>query len=1497
MNTPLASIYEDCKLESILQCEYNIENDEYINLIPPKNMVISINDIIAFEAFLKTKKNKDIVCKVIYDEVNLESLELDKEIINDWDRIISHLTKNKPMIGALLEDSAPNFCGSKIGVDLAIKGSKFLYQNSSNLMIQNFLKNKYSLNCNIEFLDQNNEERCNKIEDEIKKEEENICNLMSIQIEERKKEEENRANQDEIKGADNSKDKSKNKSKKSGENKSTAKSETSAGNVKTFSGNNDWKSYYKDKAKKEEINIEEQRKIDPLYIFGKTQMPKKDYTDIKELTEESGNVKLQGKIISVNQIEIKDKRQLFTINIYDGTYSMYVKAFVEKNDAKLVKGLLKSAKKIEVYGKVIKDKYTDGLTMFVNSIFEKGDEKVVEENKEVIEEEKGKEKSRVELTAHSQMSMLKGLMSIGDIISFAKKNNMKAIGLTDTYNAHAFPDLMYAAKDAGIKPIYGIKGSVVNDSTSPLSFSKNQDIKKSTYCLLDIETTGLSFRTDNITEIGILKFKDGKNIGEFETFINPEKPIPEKIVKITGITNEMVKDAPTIQEIIPKMLDFIGEDSILVAHNANFDIGFLKYYIELNGRKMENTYIDTLMLAKMLYPELKRYKLGKIAEYLGIVVEVAHRALDDVKTMTKVFIDMLERLQGMDINKWDEVDTKIKQDEEAFKKITPYDTTILVRTQSGLKQLYFLISDSHVNHFFREPRILKSLLAKNRDGLFIGSGNEKSELFSGILSGKSDEELEDIAEFYDFLEIQPIGNHEYLLQKKIVGSKEDIENINKKIIDIGKKLGKTVVVTGDTYFLNPEDKMFVEMLDISKKLKEHDIQPDTHFRTTKELLDEFSKYLGEDVAYEIVVENSNAIANKIDMIKPISDLKCTPEIEDGDNKLRDMCYNKAKRLYGDPLPERIQKRLDKELTSIISNGYSALYLLAQMLVQKSNNDGYVVGSRGSVGSSLVAYMADITEVNSLESHYRCPKCKHSEFIENVLCGIDLPDKNCPKCGSKYDKDGMDIPFETFLGFEGNKEPDIDLNFSSEYQSIIHRYVNKIIGGGTTFKAGTIGSIQERTAYGYVLGYYEKKGLPLPAPAEIERLSLKLVGTKRTTGQHPGGIIVCPEGHSILEFTPIQKPADKADSDIITTHFDYHKIEKNLLKLDLLGQEDPTTIKMLKDITGLDPVNVPLDDSDTMKIFSSTETLGVTQDDIHSPVGSFGIPEFGTLFVRGMLEDTKPTTFDELIRISGLSHGTDVWLNNAQELVHSGVINLKQAICTRDDIMTFLISQGVDNRDAFNIMEKVRKGKGLSPEHEQILVDAKIPDWYIDSCKKIKYMFPKAHAAAYVTLAFRIAWFKVHKPAAFYTTYFSIMNDVFDSTYMLKGKKYIKEKIVEAKKNFKKSKTDERLYYLLEVVNEFYERGLKFADIDLYQSEALKFKCVDEKTVRPPISSLPGIGEKAAHSIVKAAKEKPFETKEDLKARAKIGDSVLEILDNMEITKGLPDSMQISLFDM
>lgn len=1206
-----------------------------------------------------------------------------------------------------------------------------------------------------------------------------------------------------------------------------------------------------------------------------------------------------GEIFKVDSRELKSGKILLTLDVTDYTSTIACKLFLDKEKYEEVEKKLTKGAFITVQGRPQFDTYAKELGIMVNNI------NTAQAPEKETRMDNAQEK-RVELHLHTQMSAMDGVSAASDIIAQAVKWGQKAIAITDHGVAQSFPDAIHyitgkfgklVKKEKGypttqeivdaapIKVIYGVEGYLTQD-VEP--FEEIPD----TYCVFDLETTGFNPKLEKITEIAVCKVRNGEIIDEFSTFVNPEKSIPKNVQELTHITDDMVKDAPTIEEILPKFLEFT-KDTILVAHNAKFDISFISHFAKELKLEFKPKVMDTLVIARELYTSVENHKLGTLAEFLGITLEGAHRAINDTRATAKVFLRMLEDAKKKGINELGYMYSEIEEDS---KKLPYYHIIILAKNYVGLKNLYRLISYSHVTYFNKRPRIPRSLLNRYKEGLIIGSACERGELYQSIFENQDEEKIENIAKYYDYLEIQPLGNNQFYIDQGRLKSQEDLININKKIVELGEKLNIPVVGTCDVHFLNPEDEIYRRIIMAGQGFSDADKQAPLYLRTTEEMLKEF-EYLSPEKAYEIVVTNTNKVADLCDRISPISDEKCPPHIDGCEDTIKDIAMTRAHELYGENLPEIVSERLEKELDSIIKNGFSVMYIIAQKLVWKSNEDGYLVGSRGSVGSSFVANMTGITEVNSLKPHYRCPNCKYSEFLDyGVKNGFDLPDKDCPKCGHRLDKDGMDIPFETFLGFNGDKEPDIDLNFSGEYQAKAHRYTEVIFGKGTTFKAGTIGTIADKTAYGFVLKYLEERNKTMLSP-EINRIAQGCTGIKRTSGQHPGGIIVVPKGREIYEFCPVQHPADDPHSDIVTTHFDYHSIDKNLLKLDILGHDDPTVIRMLQDITGIDPKKIPLDDKETMSIFSSTEALKVTKEQINSEVGTFGIPEFGTKFVRGMLVDTKPTTFEELIRISGLSHGTDVWLNNAQTLIEEGTCTLSDAICTRDDIMIYLIDKGLPPNPSFKIMESVRKGKGLSEEQEALMREHDVPDWYIDSCKKIKYMFPKAHAAAYVTMAFRIAWFKVHIPKAYYAAFFSIRADDFDSDFMLRGKDVVKSKMKEIDNLGNSAGNKEKnMYPILEIVLEMYERNIEFLPVDIYKSDATKF-LVEKDGIRPPLSSLTGFGEVDANKLVEARKEEKFTSIEQMAGKARIGKVAVETLQKAGCLNGMPRSEQLDMFDL
>ena len=1008
---------------------------------------------------------------------------------------------------------------------------------------------------------------------------------------------------------------------------------------------------------------------------------------------------------------------------------------------------------------------------------------------------------------------------------------------------------------------------------------------------------------NKIIEIGAVKVVNGKITDKFSTFVNPEVPIPYRIEELTSINDNMVLDAPTIEEILPKFLEF-SEGCVMVAHNASFDMGFIEANCKRQGIEKEFTVVDTVALARVLMPQLNRFKLDTVAKALKVSLENHHRAVDDAGCTAEIFVKFIEMLQQRDITTLDGVNELGRTSVDKIRKSPSHHAILLATNDLGRINLYRLVSCSHLKYNNRRPLIPKSEFVRHREGLLLGSACEAGELYQAVLNHRSDQEIARLVNFYDYLEIQPIGNNAFMLRsdKTDVETIEDLQEINRKIVKLGEQFNKMVVATCDVHFLNPVDEVYRRIIMAGKGFTDADEQAPLYLRTTEEMLKEF-EYLGSEKAEEVVITNPNKIADMCEKISPVRPDKCPPVIPDSDKSLREICYNRAHEIYGEDLPEVVVERLERELNSIISNGFAVMYIIAQKLVWKSNEDGYLVGSRGSVGSSFVATMAGITEVNPLRPHYYCEKCHYSDFdSEDVKAyagraGCDMPDKTCPVCGAKLRKEGFDIPFETFLGFKGNKEPDIDLNFSGDYQGNAHRYTEVIFGKGQTYRAGTIGTLAEKTAFGYVKNYYEERG-ERKRTCEINRIVKGCTGVRRTTGQHPGGIIVLPLGEEIDSFTPVQHPANDMTTDIITTHFDYHSIDHNLLKLDILGHDDPTMIRMLEDLTDINAQDIPLDNKEVMSLFVSTEALGVTPEQLGGcPLGSLGIPEFGTDFVIQMLVDTKPQSFSDLVRISGLSHGTDVWLGNAQTLIEEGKATISTAICTRDDIMTYLIGKGLDSEQSFTIMESVRKGKGLKPEWEEEMLAHDVPDWYIWSCKKIKYMFPKAHAAAYVMMAFRIAWYKIFYPLAYYAAYFSIRASAFSYELMCQGQEKLLHYMDEyRKKGDALSKKEQDSMKDMKIVQEMYARGYDFLPLDLYQADARRFKIIDGKLM-PALSTIEGLGEKAADAVMDAAKEGKFLSKDDFRDRTKVSKTVIDLMDDLGILGDLPESNQLSLFDL
>ena len=1233
----------------------------------------------------------------------------------------------------------------------------------------------------------------------------------------------------------------------------------------------------------------------PDVIYGRD--PEEATIDIETISGEMGEVTIRGQILTMESREIRNEKTILMFNVTDFTDTITVKMFLENEQVPEITGRLKKGGFVKIKGRTTIDKFDHELSIAsVQGIKSIGSFVAVREDHAA--------RKRVELHCHTKMSDMDGVSDASAIIKRAKSWGHPAVAVTDHGVVQAFPEASHtydAIADDDFKVIYGVEAYLVDDLKDIVYGSRGQSID-SDFVVFDIETTGFSPVKDKIIEIGAVRVEKGQITARFSEFVNPRVPIPFRIENLTGINDGMVADAEPIEVILPKFMQFC-EGASLVAHNADFDMSFIMRNCELLGIEREFTYADTVGMARFLLPGLNRFKLDTVAKAVGVRLDNHHRAVDDANCTAEIFVKFVAMLKEREIFDLDQLNETGKVSPDTVKKLPTYHAIILAKNDAGRVNLYRLISESHLNYYARRPRIPKSLYMKYREGLLLGSACEAGELFRALVRGASDQDIARIVEFYDYLEIQPIGNNAFMLRDEDspASTEEDLKDYNRRIVQLGEQFHKPVVATCDVHFLDPQDEIYRRIIMKGKGFGDADDQAPLYLRTTEEMLKEFA-YLGSDKAEEVVVTNTNRIANMIDNLCPLRSGKFPPVIENSDGMLRDICYNRAHEIYGEELPKIVEERLERELNSIISNGYSVMYIIAQKLVWKSNEDGYLVGSRGSVGSSLAATMSGITEVNPLHAHYYCESCHYYDFDSELVksftgrSGCDMPDKNCPVCGKPLKKEGFDIPFETFLGFKGDKEPDIDLNFSGEYQSKAHKYTEVIFGAGQTFRAGTIGTLAEKTAFGYVKNYYEEKGIH-KRNCEIDRIVTGCTGIHRTTGQHPGGIIVLPYGEDINSFTPVQHPANDQTTDIITTHFDYHSIDSNLLKLDILGHDDPTMIRMLEDLTGLNACEIPLDSKEVMSLFQNTDALKITPEDIGGcPLGCLGVPEFGTDFAMQMLLDTQPTELSDLIRIAGLAHGTDVWLGNAQTLIKEGKCTISTAICTRDDIMTYLISKGMDNAQSFTIMESVRKGKGLKPEWEKAMREHDVPEWYIWSCKKIKYMFPKAHAAAYVMMAWRIAWFKIFQPLAYYAAFFSIRATAFNYEMMCLGRERL-EYYLEDYKNRKDtlSKKEQDTLRDMRVVQEMYARGYEFVPVDLYKAQAHRFQIIDGKLM-PALDTIEGLGDKAADAVVLAAMDGPFLSKDDFQNRTKVSKTVIALMDDLKLFGNLPQSNQISLFD-
>ena len=1224
---------------------------------------------------------------------------------------------------------------------------------------------------------------------------------------------------------------------------------------------------------------------------------------LEAITGEMGEVIIRGRVMDVETREIRNEKTILIFPVTDFTDSIVVKMFLRNEQVPEVTEGVKKGAFLKLRGVTTIDRFDSELT--IGSVT--GIKKIADFTNSRTDTSPQK---RVELHCHTKMSDMDGVTDAKALVKRAYEWGHKAIAITDHGVVQSFPEANHCfdawggcvPKDSDFKVLYGMEAYLVDDLKGMVTNGKGQTMDGE-FVVFDIETTGFSPLTCKIIEIGAVRVEKGEITDRFSTFVNPQVPIPFRIEQLTGINDSMVMEAPTIQEVLPDFLAFC-QGAVMVAHNADFDMSFIMENCRQQGLSDVFTYVDTVGMARFLLPALNRFKLDTVAKAVGVPLQNHHRAVDDAACTADIFVKFVKMLADRDIYDVDELNRQGAVSPDTVKKLPTYHAIILARNETGRVNLYKLVSKSHLKYYHRRPRVPKSVFLEHRDGLIIGSACEAGELYQALLRNAPEQEIARLVSFYDYLEIQPLGNNKFMIadeKNDMVHSMEDLKELNRKIVKLGEQFQKPVVATCDVHFMDPEDEIYRRIIMAGSGFSDADDQAPLYLRTTEEMLEEFS-YLGSEKAEEVVITNTNKIADMIEKISPIHPDKFPPVIENSDQNLKDICFDKAHEIYGETLPKIVEERLNKELNSIISNGYAVMYIIAQKLVWKSNEDGYLVGSRGSVGSSLAATMAGITEVNPLPPHYICPECKYSDFDSPEvkkyagMAGCDMPDKVCPQCGHKMKKEGFDIPFETFLGFKGDKEPDIDLNFSGEYQGQAHRYTEVIFGKGQTFKAGTIGTLAEKTAFGYVKNYFEERGQH-KRYCEINRIVQGCTGIRRTTGQHPGGIIVLPKGEEIEKFTPVQHPANDVNSDIITTHFDYHSIDGNLLKLDILGHDDPTMIRMLEDLTGISAKTVPLDDKAVMSLFAGTKALKINPEDIGGcKLGCLGIPEFGTDFAMQMLIDTKPKYFSDLVRIAGLSHGTDVWLGNAQVLIQEGKATISTAICTRDDIMIYLIGKGVESGLAFTIMESVRKGKGLRDEWIEEMKAHDVPDWYIWSCKLIKYMFPKAHAAAYVMMAYRIAWYKVFKPLAYYAAFFSIRATSFSYELMCMGRERLEYHMAEIrKKGDAASKKEQDTLKDMRIVQEMYARGFDFVPIDLYQAKAHRFQIIGDKLM-PALDTIDGLGDKAADAVVEAAKEGKFLSKDDFRMRTKVSKTVIDLMDDLKLFGDIPNSNQMSLFD-
>ncbi|HBY21623.1 MAG: hypothetical protein A2Y24_05470 [Clostridiales bacterium GWE2_32_10] len=1371
----------------------------------------------------------------IYARYDIPENDINKLVCLYWDNILRMIEKKSPLCKTILSDSKCDVLGDKLVIKVHKSSIDYLRRHKLEEKIKATINKSFSINANVLFCElELSEEEIKEYNNKVEAEQEKIMKQAASNVSQNMKKED-------------------------------TKSENKAGNS--------------------------EEKEDSPIIFGKE--IKEVTMKIDDITDETLDACIKGEIIKLEEKEIKEDLMLITFDITDKTNSVTSKIFLKKAQHQDIKDKLTVGAWIKIKGQMQYDNFSKEVILMARHIMKA--ESPLKKKKDLAEVK------RVELHMHTQMSEMDAIPSSKAVIKRALDWGHLAIAITDHAVVQGFPEAMHASEGKDIKVIYGVEAYIVDDMKKIVQDAKDMENIDSTFVVFDIETTGFSNQADKITEIGAVKVKAGEIIDKYSTFINPGVHIPEHITKLTSITDEMVADAPSIEVILPQFLDFVG-DSVLVAHNAGFDMGFIKSNATRQNIEVENTVIDTVSLARAIFPSLKNHKLNIISEHLGIKLLNHHRAVDDAGATAEIFVKFIEILEKKKIYNLEEINNLVG---DLDPKVLPMShAIILAKNRQGIIAINRLVSISHVKYYKRRARVPKSEIVEYKENLIIGSACEAGEVFKAVLGNADEDEIQRLVDFYDYLEIQPITNNKFMIASdKIpdINSEEDLKEINKKIVELADKNNKLVVATCDAHYLDPDDKLYRQIILAGKGYKDTDEQADLYLRTTDEMLEEFS-YLGEERAFEVVVTNTNKVADMIETTVPIDENdKAAPVIDGAEEELRNVCYDNAKALYGENIPEVVVERLERELNSIIGNGYASLYIIAQKLVQKSISDGYLVGSRGSVGSSFAANMAGITEVNSLPAHYVCPNCKYSDFDSEVVkkhgsnSGCDLPDAPCPKCGTKLDKEGHDIPFETFLGFEGDKEPDIDLNFSGEYQSKAHEFTEKMFGKGHAFKAGTIGTLADKTAYGYVMKYFEKKGIT-PRKAEINRLAQACVGIKRTSGQHPGGIVVVPSDREIYEFTPIQWPANDDTVALETTHYDYHSIDKNLLKLDILGHDDPTMIRRLEDLTGVDAKKISLDDKKVMSIWESNDVLGIKEgSEVSCPIGTLGIPEMGTNFLIQVLQDAKPKCFSDLVRITGLTHGTDVWLGNAEKIIKEGRGTLEDVISVRDGIMLFLISKGMDKKLSFVITESVRKGKGLKPEWEEEMKKYDLPEWYIWSCKTIKYMFPKAHAVAYVMMAFRVAYFKVYYPEAYYTAFFGIRATDFDYELMCKGKEKLDNHIKEyMAKGYSMTKKEKDTLGDMKIVQEMYARGFNFVPIDIYKAKAKHFQIFLEG-IMPSFTAIQGLGEAVAENIEKARDDGEFTSIENFVARTKANKTVVDILKQNGILKGLPETSQLCLF--